>query len=58
MINLHESTLTFQVLCVPFIASNERVGSITQNKELWFGQIENDSILPWIDLALAMVGYL
>ena len=47
-----------QVLCVPFIATNDRVGNFADHTEKWTGDLDGSMASPWIDLALAMVSQL
>ena len=44
-----------QVLCLPFIATNDRVGNFADHTEKWTGDLDGSMASPWIDLALAMV---
>ncbi|XP_076454747.1 high-affinity choline transporter 1-like [Babylonia areolata] len=43
------------VLCLPFIANNERVGSFVDHTDRWTGQLSGQDVCPWIDLAIAMI---
>ncbi|KAL8608172.1 hypothetical protein ACOMHN_016627 [Nucella lapillus] len=43
------------VLCLPFIAQNDRVGQFTDHPDRWTGQLTGLDASPWIDLAIAMI---
>ena len=52
---LTSSSLFFKVFSVPFILTNENVGSISPESSNWIGQIDTQSLGQWIDLAVVMV---
>ncbi|XP_061165444.1 high-affinity choline transporter 1-like [Saccostrea echinata] len=42
-------------LSLPFVLTNENVGSITDTTDTWIGQFDVDMTSPWIDLFIAMI---
>lgn len=47
--------LFFQSLSVPFVLTNEKVGSIDLISNDWLGKLDTPSLPQWIDLLIAMV---
>ncbi|XP_048776089.2 high-affinity choline transporter 1-like [Ostrea edulis] len=42
-------------LSLPFVLTNENVGSISDTAEVWIGQFDVNMTSPWIDLFIAMI---
>ncbi|WAR06623.1 SC5A7-like protein [Mya arenaria] len=41
-------------LSIPFVLTNEHVGSIKATSDVWVGELPSSAVLPWIDLFIAM----
>jgi hypothetical protein len=44
-----------QGLSLPFVLTNDYIGSISDTTEMWIGQFDVNMTSPWIDLFIAMV---
>ncbi|XP_056013471.1 high-affinity choline transporter 1-like isoform X2 [Ostrea edulis] len=42
-------------LSLPFVLTNEYIGSISDTTEMWIGQFDVNITSPWIDLFIAMI---
>lgn len=45
----------FQVLSVPFVLTDDRVGSIAPDVAGWLGEVDSRLTAQWVDLFITMV---